>query len=251
MATNVPDADLIVKAARQASVKLMVDFHQRWNPACAHTKEAVKTGEIGKPMYVYTRLSNTILSPTEFIKWAAQTRVIWWLTVHTFDLARWFLEAEAKRVYAVAQSEVLKNRGIDTPDLYSAIVQFEGEKVANLESCWTLPNSFPSVGWGRWFGLGIDFKLELIGSNGAMYLDVMPNVMTQKYLEKEYTWPDTIDACLVHGKWSGFAFESINHFIECLASNKEPLSTGEDGLAATRAISAIEKSAESGQTVEI
>ena len=36
----------------------------------------------------------------------------------------------------------------------------------------------------------------------------------------------------VFGRPVGFAYQSIRHFVDCLAEDEQPMATGEDGLAA-------------------
>jgi predicted dehydrogenase len=251
LATNVQDAKKIVDAAKKNNIKLMVDFHNRWNPSCILMKEAIENGDIGDPLYLYARLNNTKLSPTEFLKWASKSKVIWFLMVHTCDLARWFFNDEVKRVYAISRSKVLEKIGINTPDFYASIIEFKNGPIANFESCWIIPNTIPGVGWGQWQGLGIDFELELIGSNGAVYANLFPNFVIRKYTDNNYNWPDIQGTFQSYGKWIGYGLESIHHFIDCVVNDKEPIVTGEDGLAATKIICAIEESAKNGKIVEL
>ena len=251
LATTVEDAEAIVNAARRNGVKLMVDFHNRWNPSCIVGKKALEEGEIGEPLYLYARLNNTKLSPTEFLKWASESKVIWFLGVHTCDLARWFFNDEVDRVYAVSRSEVLEKLGVKTPDFYAAIAQFKRGMVTNFESCWIIPNTLPGVGWGPWLGLGVDFQLELIGSKGAIYANMFPNSTLRKYTDQNYVWPDTQGTVQVHGKWVGFGIEAIHHFVDCVVTDKEPQVTGEDGLEVTKVVCAIEESAKTGKIVKL
>jgi predicted dehydrogenase len=44
MATTVEDCEAMIEAADEAGVKLMVDFHNRWNPAMWETKQAIEEG---------------------------------------------------------------------------------------------------------------------------------------------------------------------------------------------------------------
>ena len=49
----------------------------------------------------------------------------------------------------------------------------------------------------------------------------------------------------------GFAFQSIRHFIDCVMEDKEPLSSGKDGLEVTKIICGLEESILSGSPVQI
>ncbi|MFQ6096778.1 MAG: Gfo/Idh/MocA family protein, partial [Armatimonadota bacterium] len=120
MATTVEDAEAILAAQKRAGTKLMINWSNRWMPAFASGKAALDEGRLGDPLYIYARLSNTLYVPTKMLSWAAGTRLPHWLICHRFDIARWYLGCEAKRVRAVCRSRVLRGMGIDTPDFYQA-----------------------------------------------------------------------------------------------------------------------------------
>lgn len=52
-------------------------------------------------------------------------------------------------------------------------------------------------------------------------------------------------------KLARFAFQSIRHFIDCVIEDKEPISSGKDGLEVTKVICAMEESILRGNPVEI
>ncbi|MBD3183945.1 gfo/Idh/MocA family oxidoreductase [Candidatus Poribacteria bacterium] len=241
LATSVEDCEKILSAVKDAGdIKFMVDFHNRWNPPFVNARTAIDGGELGKPMLMYVRLNDTIFVPTEMLSWASKSEVAWFVGSHAVDLTRWLFDDEVCKVYAVSRSEVLKSRGVDTPDFYEAILEFKNGGVATVENCWILPDSLPTV---------IDFKCQVIGSEGAMYMDLSSNGVNQKYTKNEASYPDTLVYPSIHGKPTGFAIESIRHFIDCVVNDKEPMVNGKDGLEATRIISAIQESSKKGEPV--
>lgn len=243
LATSVEDCEKILAAVKEAEgIKFMVDFHNRWNPPFVNAKTAIDKGELGKPMLMYVRLNDTIFVPTNMLSWASKSEVAWFVGSHAVDLTRWLFGDEVVKVYAVSRSEVLKGKGLDTPDFYEAILEFENGGVATVENCWILPDSLPTV---------IDFKCQVIGSEGAMYIDLSSNGINQKYTKEGASYPDVLVYPTIHGRPMGFAIESIRHFVDCVINDKEPMATGADGLAATRIISAIQESSIKGQPVRI
>jgi predicted dehydrogenase len=242
LATSVAECEQIIAAARQAKVKLMVDFHNRWNPAMFNAKQAIDAGDIGKPMHLYSRLSDTMFVPTQMLKWAGQSTVAWFLSSHCLDTMHWLLGEHPMRVYCVRRSRVLVARGISTPDYYQATLEFPSGATAQLENSWILPETAPNI---------IDFKLEIVGDKGALYADGSHHRMLERYTRTDAKYPDVYVAPVIQGKRVGFAVESIRHFVECVLCDRQPLVTGEDGLAATRVIEAMEQSADTGQVVEI
>ena len=92
----------------------------------------------------------------------------------------WLLEDKPRRVYAVSRSGVLREKGIDTQDFHVAIVEFEKGAVVTLENSWILPETEPNV---------FNLKMELLGSDGAMYLNTSDNRTVEKYTPKKSACP--------------------------------------------------------------
>ena len=243
LATSVEDCEKILAAVAAAGdIKFMVDFHNRWNPPFVSAKNAIEGGKLGKPMLIYMRLSDTIFVPTGMLSWASRSEVVWFIGSHAVDLTRWLFNDEVRKVYAVSRSEVLKEKGIDTPDFYEAILEFENGGVATVENCWILPDSLPTI---------IDFKSQVIGSEGAIYIDCSTHRVIRQYTREDASYPDVLGNPTVYDRHIGFTIESIRHFVDCVVNDREPMVTGEDGLEATRIVSAIRESSRTGEPVNL
>ncbi len=243
LATSVADAEAIVAAARRAGVKLMVDFHNRVNPPFVEARRSMRAGEIGRPTYIYARLSNTTYVPTQMLAWASKSSALWFLASHTVDLAHWLLNDEPRRVYAVSRSGILQELGVDVPDFHAAIVEFRSGAVANLESAWILPQSAPNV---------FDFKVEILGSAGAISVNASDHRVVETFTADRARLPDVLgyldgESPRVHG----FVLEAIARFVDTVVDDRPLLATGEDGVRVTRVLAAIIESAASGQAVEL
>jgi len=134
LATTVEEARRLAEIVRSAGVKLMVDFHKRWNRAMCTAKRAVGEGEIGRPVFAYIRLSDTLFVPTQMLSWAHRSSPLWFLGSHCVDLAGWLLADEVASVYATSRSTVLKGLGIDTPDVCHTVLHFTKGAVAVMEN---------------------------------------------------------------------------------------------------------------------
>lgn len=242
LAMSVAACERIVAAAEKAGVTLMVDFHARWSPPLYKAWEAIRAGEIGVPQHVYYRLNDRIFVPTEMLSWAAQTTVLWFVGSHAIDTVRWLLGDEVMRVYAVSRRGVLQRRGIDTPDYYLSTLEFRSGATAVIETSWILPNTMPNI---------VDVKCEVVGDNGAIYIDQSHNRAIEKYTADSGSYPDVFVMPSVYGTQGGFAADSIRHFVECVRLGKQPLVTGRDGLIVTKVICGIEESIRTGQPVAI
>jgi predicted dehydrogenase len=243
LAMSVAEAEDIVAAAKQANVKLMVAFANRVNPPFAAAKEKIKAGQLGRPAYGYVRLSNTLFVPHEMLSWSGKSSALWFLGSHTVDLMRFLLNDEPVRVYAASRANILKSQGIDTQDFHVAILEFKQGAVATSENAWILPRSQPMV---------YDFKLELLGSEGAIYVDTSHHRALELHTGGHLAFGDILGV-LPAGKnrVGGFGMETIARFVDAVLYDEPLLATGEDGLAVTRVLCAIEESVKTRQPVDL
>ncbi len=239
LATTVAEAESITQAAHKADVILMVDFHNRVNPPIAGARDAIRRGDIGTPSYVYARLSNTTAVPLSMLSWSSKSSALWFLCSHTFDLVRWLLDDEPRKVYAVKREGILREMGVDAPDFHVATIEFRRGAVAVFENAWILPQTHATVK---------DMKLEILGSAGALYVDTSHNRTMEMYTDARYAYPDLM-APPTGEHLTGFVLDSIAYFVDAVTQGKPVLATGEDGIAVTRAICAIIESAEKGEPV--
>lgn len=243
LATTVEEAQEIVDAAEAAGVKLMVDFHNRVNPPIVAAQQAIAAGELGEVAYGYARLSNTTFVPQEMLSWAAQSSALWFLCCHTVDTMRFLLNDEVTRVYGVHRSGILQKLGVGTQDFHVAIAEFAHGAVVTFENAWILPRSQPIV---------YDFKVELLGSEGAIYLDPSHHGALEKHTGDRLAYGDITGVTPTgENRIGGFMLESIARFVDAVVYDQPVLATGHDGVAATRVLCAMSESAETGQPVEI
>jgi len=243
LATSVKEAQDIVNAAKKAGVKLMVDYHNRINPPLAAAKQSVEAGEIGQPVYAYIRLSNMKYVPTTFLSWGSKSSALWFLGSHTIDLMRYLLTDEVQRVHAVSRSGILKKLGVDTQDFHVAIAEFKKGAVVTFENVWILPDSHPML-W--------DFRMELVGSEGAIYVNTSHHGAFEKHTGGRMSYSDVFGTTPTSKyRIGGFVLEAIGRFVDALLHDEPVLATGEDGLAAVRVADAIVRSADTGKPVDL
>jgi len=248
LATTLEECTSMVAAAEKAGVFLMVDWHNRWNPPYYYAWKAIREGELGDIRYIYYRLSDTVYVPTRMLPWANQSTVMWFLGSHALDTTCWLMGKKPVRLYCQKRQGTLASMGVETPDLYITMLEFEGGALAVIENTWILPQQSPAL---------IDHKCDILGTQGAIYLDPTHNRTYAQYSPKttagfpHATLPDMIISPEIYGKQMGFAVESIHHFVECIRTKMRPIATGLDGLLNTKLILLAEKSAETGFPVVI
>lgn len=240
LATTVEDAAAIVDAARESGVKLMVDFHNRVNPPFVDAYQAVRDGRVGEVKYVYSRLSNTV-AIASMIKWASSSSSLWFLASHMVDIAQWVVGERIVEVTARESRGLLESQGIATPDLFVIMAEFESGALAVFEHAWILPDGNPT---------NTDLKFEVLGSDGAVYIDTTHNRTVEIHTADSIDYP----AVLVppYGpRLTGFVLEAIAQFVDAVHGRDEVLATGEEGLQVTAVLRAILDSIESGEPRDV
>jgi len=242
MATTVKDCEKMIAAAEKAGVTLMVDYHNRFNPAVAQVKAAIDDGELGELKMGTLRLNDTIAVPRDWLPWAGKSSVLWFIGSHSVDLIRYLFNDEVERVYCVARSTVLKGLGVDTPDFFLSTLELKGGAVVQIENCWIIAEAAPAV---------CDFRGEIVGDKGTCYLDVLRGGVVEKYTAKTASYPDVFCRPQVQGRNMGFGIESIRHFADCIIAGKPPVVTAQDGIESTRVLCAILESVKKGVPVKV
>ncbi|SCL26625.1 Predicted dehydrogenase [Micromonospora rhizosphaerae] len=235
--TDPGDAERAVAAVRQAGVKAMTLFNHRWVPAYAQAQARIAAGDIGRPRVAYARKNDTRYVPTRMIPWADRTTCAWFLSSHDIDLVCWMFDDQVETVYASAVDGVLRGLGVDTPDAIQAQCRFRGGGVATFESCWTYPDTFPTM---------TDSFVEVIGERGVIHLDRKCEQI-EIATEDAYQYPRNLLLRTVHGVPAGAVRDAIWHLVDCVRHDREPLVTLESSRHVTAVLAAIHRSIASGR----
>ena len=223
----------------ESGIICQIAFENRWNPPFVQVKNAIERGELGEISLVNVKLDDTLYVPTQFLTWAPRSTIGWFLLPHALDLAIWLSGKKATKVYATANKKVLPALGLDTYDTICTIVSFEDDMQAIFQNSWVLPDSLPA---------GFEFKFDIMGDKGAMYVSSEDQMVHQS--TNRFTYPGTL-VLGVHGHYHGFPLYMLDSFIESVKNGTTPLATIEEGYEVTRVISAAHKSIESGQPIPL
>lgn len=236
IAHTVEQAEQMRDAARGEGTILMVGHCLRFEPRWAAVKTAIESGEIGELQSIRTRRIQEIGSQT-ILK--GRTTLPLYLGVHDFDIARWFIDSDVETVYAQSKKGVLTGMGYEVADAYWAIYCFQNGVVGVTELGWALPVRPPGHGLAG---------VTVVGAEGLIDLDQTENGML-RFTKEGVDTVDTMYFSSVHGKLKGVYANELEHFVDCVMEDKEPLVTPEDGIEALRIGLATEESAKTGTPV--
>lgn len=255
---TVEGCEEIIIAARKNKVLAQVDFHKRFDQAHLELKREVDEGKLGKIEYGYVHMEDRIEVPTEwFPGWAPKSSPAWFLGVHFYDLVRWILNSNAKKVYAKGRKEkLLEEFNINTYDSIQAMIEFENGAVIYFDTSWILPKSFEAI---------VNQGLRLVGTKGIWEVDTQNRGVLAC---NEINGIKTVNPFFImeykdekgRNRYTGYGIDSIADFVKNVNYLKErnPLedlqgkyASAEDGMEVTKMAVAVHSSIEKGVIVEV
>ena len=249
VATSAEEAGVLVEAAREANVPLLVGHHRRHNPLIQKARAMIDAGEIGqiravhsncwfyKPDYYFDA------APWRKLKGAGPISVN---LVHDVDLIR-YLCGEVISVQAQAAPSA---RGFENDDVAAAVLRFENGAIGTI----TVSDSIVSPwSWEMTAREYPDYPPTsqscclLGGTHGSLSV---PDLTLWDY-RSERDWWQPISATTLPRAASDPLVNQLAHFSAVIAGKDGPLVSGDEGLKTVRVIEAIQMAAKSGETVQI
>lgn len=241
LATTSADAYEIIKAAEEANVRVMVDYHKRWDPASIAVKNKLADEATGCPVRGYMRMDNVYDVAVNWLKWSGSSSPVHFVGTHCYDLIRWYMGCEVVQVYAVGHKGILQAKGIDTYDSITAILEFENGATWTVENAWILPNGFAKAD---------DGCTEILCENTLIRVDSQKRGVEFFDDQKQHT-PNICFIQKHNGRAIGFGIDPMNDFVDCILHDKPFMANLKDGLEAELIAEAVHKSADTHQVVRI
>jgi len=262
----------IVDAFKKADKKLMVGCDRRFWLQSEMAKELVDKGFIGdikmsrstmhelyKPYHENISLTKFRVNPKE-----SGAGTLFDQGSHKVDLVRWLVGKEVKRVTGSAKKLIMPEGCPD--DVAWILMEFEDGTISCVST-----NRFSPV---------VSEVTELYGTEGTIYLSsdaINPyqSVPLAVYTDKDYDWDTLPDIIKKYRYPQHFFFEDLikkpitkrwmpiapprewsykrmmDHFIDCIILDREPLVTGEDGARVLEILCGIFKSMKSNCWVDL
>lgn len=221
--------------AEQKGRVLLVSHVFLYNAAVQRIRGFLQEGALGRIYYV--SMVRTNLGPIRM-----DVNAAWDLASHDISIANYWLDAEPVSVSAVGG--VWINPGIE--DAIFATLRYPNNVLVNLHASWLNPRKSRDI--------------TVVGDKKMLTFDDMnlnePVRIYDKQVTDAVTRPGFIDSfsgfrasvrdgdILIPKVAMGEPLKSeCDHFIECIAQGKAPLTPGRQGAAVVRALEALERSA--------
>jgi myo-inositol 2-dehydrogenase/D-chiro-inositol 1-dehydrogenase len=244
LAVTLEDADKMIAACKNAGVKLMYAEELCFAPKYERVRQMVKENAVGE---IYM-LKQSEKHSGPHSDWFYDINlsgggVIMDMGCHAIAWFRWMLNnAKAVSVYATMSTVLHKDR-TKGEDNSVIIIEFENGVVAIAENSWAKHG-------------GMDDKCEVYGTGGVMYADLFMGNAAITYSKQGYGY--AMEKADTTVGWSFTVFEEVfnqgyphelQHFIDCVQNDKQPLVTGDDGRAVLEIIYAAYASAKEGKKI--
>lgn len=239
MALSVAEGEQMLAAKKHTGRKLMIAHMWRFDKEILWLRDLVLAGTLGK---VFKAKSHAIwlyegppagawFVQPEFAGGGALAD----MGIHSIDTLRYVLGgARPTKVFANTGTHF---EGIELDDTATVMVEFEGGVVGLIEA-----------GWYHLYADGLEGYTQVYGTKG--YARALPSEL---HTHVEGVWS------IIHPKMPARAQQcdmpmyqaQMDHFLDCILSDKEPSPGAEDGLWAMRVLEAAYRSAEVGEAVTI
>jgi predicted dehydrogenase len=222
----------MIAACRRRKVKLMTAYRLHFERATLQAlRDTGSRGVIGEPRLFVSSFTMNVEPPNIRLESKMGGGTLYDIGIYCINAARYLFRAEPTEVFAWSATTG-ERRFSQTPEMFSAILRFPGERLAAF-TC-----SFGAADSG-WYQVG--------GTKGLLRMDP-----AYEYAEP-LTHHLTIDGKTMKKRFpkrDQFAPELL-HFSDSVLKNREPEPSGREGLADVRVIAALHESARKGRPVEL
>lgn len=232
IALNLDDAAEMIRVCEERGVRLFIGHVVRFFPEYVQMRAKVAAGAVGRVGVVHTKRAGGHPGDRRpwFKDYDKSGGVVADLMVHDIDFLRWTL-GEVKSVYGLHRVEESSSL-----EYASATFIFESGAVANLEGYWGYPGPFRT-------------SAEIAGSKGVIQSDSLKasSLQIRKVKGADAAGP-FVEVPQSPGYRTPFEIE-LNHFIDCIREEREPVVTAKDAYKALELALAVMESARSGKAV--
>ncbi len=230
IATTEEDARSMLQTARENNVVFQMAFPVRYAPSIQQAKKEIETGKLGRILSVSATNHGRMPGGWFVDEKLSGGGAVMDHTVHVVDIIRWLLDVEIIEVSAEYGRLIYD---IPVEDCGLLLLSLSDDSFMSLDCSWSRPEAYPY--WG-------DVTLNVVGTEGTLRInafDAKLKVFSNKRGVFWENYGDSFDRAL------------IKEFVSSAMENREPLTSGEDGLEALRVALAAYESGKIGRPVQL
>jgi glucose-fructose oxidoreductase len=232
MALTEADCLSMIRAAEGAGVRLMVAYRLHFDEATLSAVELVRSGRIGDARLIESALTMQVREGDIRVQRARGGGPLYDIGIYCINASRYLFRDEPIQVFAFSATPPSDPRFREVEETVCALLRFPGDRLAT---------------WMASFGVSQGSHCRIIGTEGELRM------------EPSFDYADDLVHHLRVGerrhvrrfpKRDQFAPELIT-FSDCIRHDRDPESSGWEGLADARVIDALNRSLRSGAPVEL
>lgn len=219
----------------EMGVRLQIGFNRRYDRNFKRAYDAINSGEIGEPILIKITNRDATPPPEAYIK--VSGGMLLDMSIHDYDLCRYFAGSEAKSVFCTGGCSVVPYIGeLGDIDHAVTVITFENGVTAVVDNC-------------RQTGYGMECRIEVMGAKG--------NLITNNEVNNTVTIcgeNQLVQDGLAHDFFERFKLSFpviLNTFFDSIRNNTETATTGKDGLETMRIGFAAVQSVKEKKIIEL
>ncbi|WJE15075.1 Gfo/Idh/MocA family oxidoreductase [Halobacillus sp. ACCC02827] len=243
MAVSSEEAQAMITAAEANGKKLMVAHNQRFVASHQKAKQMLEDGELGRIYSFRTTFGhggpeNWSIDGADswfFDKEKAFVGAMGDLGVHKADLIRYLL-GEVDEISAFVQTTAKENTEVD--DNAVCILKMDSGIIGTLTASWS-------------YVAGGDNATVLYGEKGVMELENDPDYSFRIRYKTGEVLNFELDKIQTNEEGGQTTTHVIDHFVDSILHDREPLITGEEGRKSLEVILSALEASETGKVVKV
>jgi len=218
----------------------MLGFMRRYDKSYVYAKEKIEKGTIGKPVLIRCYGLDPSAAIENFLKFAKSNYsggLFLDMAIHDLDLARWYLESEAEKIWAIGDSyEYPEFKEINDAETGAALVKFKNGAMGIFVA-------------GRNSVHGYHIETEIIGTKGTLRIGTIPEKNLVTVFDHTGARRECSEGFLE--RFEQAYLSEAEEFINCIIEKRQPKVTAEDGVNSTVLAYACKRSFETGDLVTL
>lgn len=234
LALTLDDARAAIAASQSNGVKLQVGFQRRFDAGYVGARDAIARGELGAVEMLYSTTRDPEPPAPGYL--ASCGGMFLDTAIHDFDSVRFLSGSEVVEVFAAASSLVTPERqGPYEIDTSVTVLRLASGALA------TVTNSLRT-------GYGYEAGAEVYGARGKLVIAGGGASGVQRFTEAGVAtaFPQTY-----RERFAQAYRDELADFVRCIAEDRAPRVTGDDGLRALEVALAATRSQQEGRTVRL
>jgi myo-inositol 2-dehydrogenase / D-chiro-inositol 1-dehydrogenase len=244
LCVTLEEADAMIDTCNSAGVLLLYAEELFFAPKYVKAKQMVDEGAFGRVHLV--KQSEKHSGPHADWFWDVEQSgggALMDLGCHGVAFCWWLLgKPSVRSVYAQLSTQVHASRTLGDDEAFT-IIEFDGGAVGVVENSWTKPG-------------GMDDAIEVFGSHGQTYADMLMGNALPTYSEVGYGY--AVEKAASTKGWSWPVFEEhwnygfpqeMRHFARCVRGKETPISDGKTGRVVLEVMYAAYASAGLGRKI--